>query len=57
MMVKHICFILIVYNEYDKKRGVFHMRLMVQADDFAMTDAVAEGILKCAREGILTQTG
>lgn len=33
------------------------MRLMVQADDFAMTDAVAEGILKCAREGILTQTG
>lgn len=33
------------------------MKLIVQADDFAMTDGVAEGILKCAREGILTQTG
>ncbi len=33
------------------------MKLIVQADDFAMTDAVAEGILKAARDGILTQTG
>lgn len=33
------------------------MKLIVQADDYAMTDAVAEGILKCARDGILTQTG
>ena len=33
------------------------MKLIVQADDFAMTDGVAEGILKCARDGILTQTG
>lgn len=33
------------------------MKLIVQADDYAMTDAVAEGILKCARNGILTQTG
>lgn len=33
------------------------MKLVVQADDYAMTDAIAEGILKCAREGILTQTG
>lgn len=33
------------------------MKLIVQADDFAITDAVAEGILKCARDGILTQTG
>lgn len=33
------------------------MKLIVQADDYAMTDAVAEGILKCGRDGILTQTG
>ena len=33
------------------------MKLVVQADDYAMTDAIAEGILKCARDGILTQTG
>ncbi len=33
------------------------MKLIVQADDFAMTDALAEGIIKCAKDGILTQTG
>ena len=33
------------------------MKLIVQADDYAISDAVAEGILKCARDGILTQTG
>ncbi len=33
------------------------MKLIVQADDYAMTDGVAEGILHAARYGILTQTG
>lgn len=33
------------------------MKLICCADDFAISDAVTEGILKCARDGILTQTG
>jgi predicted glycoside hydrolase/deacetylase ChbG (UPF0249 family) len=33
------------------------MKLIVTADDFAITDAVTDGILKAARDGALTQTG
>lgn len=31
------------------------MKLIIQADDFSMTDATAEGILKCCREDVMTQ--
>lgn len=33
------------------------MKLIITADDFGITDAVTDGIIKCAREGVLTQTG
>lgn len=33
------------------------MKLIVTADDYGITDAVTDGILKCARDGVLTQTG
>ena len=33
------------------------MKLIVTADDYGISDAVSDGILKCARDGVLTQTG
>lgn len=33
------------------------MKLIVTADDYGITDAVTDGICKCARLGVLTQTG
>ncbi len=33
------------------------MKLIVTADDYGISDAVTDGILKCARDGVLTQTG
>lgn len=33
------------------------MKLMVTADDYGISDAVTDGICKCARDGVLTQTG
>ncbi len=33
------------------------MKLMVQADDYGMTVGVTDGIIACARDGVLTQTG
>ena len=33
------------------------MKLIVTADDYGITDAVTDGICKCARVGVLTQTG
>lgn len=33
------------------------MKLIVQADDYGFTGGVTDGILKCARDGVLTETG
>ena len=33
------------------------MKLLIQADDFGMTVGVADGIVACGRDGLLTQTG
>lgn len=33
------------------------MKMMIQADDFAISTAVADGIIACARAGMMTQTG
>ena len=33
------------------------MKMMIQADDFAISTAVADGIVACARNGMMTQTG
>jgi len=33
------------------------MKLIVTADDYAISNAVTDGICKCAREGCLTETG
>lgn len=33
------------------------MKLMITADDYGLSDAVTDGIIKCARDGLLTQTG
>lgn len=33
------------------------MKLIVTADDYGISDAVTDGICKCARDGVLTQTG
>lgn len=33
------------------------MKMMIQADDFGISTAVADGIVACARAGMMTQTG
>lgn len=33
------------------------MKMMIQADDYGITRAVADGIVACAKEGMMTQTG
>ena len=33
------------------------MKMMIQADDYGITTAVTDGIVACAREGVMTQTG
>lgn len=33
------------------------MKMMIQADDFGITPAVADGIVACAKKGMMTQTG
>ncbi|MBQ1827041.1 MAG: ChbG/HpnK family deacetylase [Erysipelotrichaceae bacterium] len=33
------------------------MKMIIQADDYGITPAVADGIVACAKEGMMTQTG
>lgn len=33
------------------------MKMMIQADDYGITKAVADGIIACAKAGMMTQTG
>lgn len=33
------------------------MKMIIQADDYGITPAVTDGIIACAREGMMTQTG
>ncbi len=33
------------------------MKMMIQADDYGITKAVTDGIVECAKQGMMTQTG
>ena len=33
------------------------MKMMIQADDYGITKAVVDGIVECAKQGMMTQTG
>lgn len=40
----------------DDVKGVNPMRLIINADDFGLTESVSKGILKGMKEGIITDT-